>query len=149
MKSDIKFVAGIIIRGGKGYITTKAVSDQGAVIGIDPVYIVNITSDELTERLSKMRSSGNPQIPHPKDLSVIPQVTLKAAKVKSWNKMSQNAAAYSIVWRFQDVILDISKPNSKFDWDITRTRHFPPNTDIREVVQAILDDVKNRPELLG
>jgi hypothetical protein len=147
MRPDDKFGVGLIIYKGKVYLQTKARTDQGATIIVDPVYIAKASLSEIKPILIIMMKDGNPRIPHPEDFSKIKQVTLIATRVKSWKQLIQNAAAYSIIWRANDIVLEMSRPNSKLEWDISRERIFPPDTDLDMIIQAILDDVHSRPEV--
>jgi hypothetical protein len=149
MRKEIKFNAGIIIYKGKAYLETKANTDQGMTILIDPVYVVERSVDEIETILKEMIKAGNPVVPHPKDLNKIKQVTLIATKTKSWKELAKRAAAYSIVFRTDDIMLSMSRPNSKFEWDSTRGRIFPIDTDLKIIIQAILDDARSRPEVLN
>jgi hypothetical protein len=139
----------VFVRQGKAYVPT--VGDTGTLDMITgPVYTVNLSVEELTEVLEKVFRAGNPKIPqptryemeHPRD-----DPLLKAAKVSSWKKLAQGGAAYGILWRSNDVTLDMSRPSSKFEWDASKPRHFPPDVDMWEIAQTILDDVHSRPEL--
>jgi hypothetical protein len=80
-----------------------------------------------------------------------PGLIPSAAGVSSWKKLAQGGASYSIQWRKDSTItLFISRLDKKgrFEWDPARTRTFAGDTPLRTVVEAILEDVRSRPELM-
>jgi hypothetical protein len=145
--------ASVIVRNNKAYIPTVA-DAEGAYIDIEPVSIVNLSLQELVKVLLRVHNKGNPKIPLPPGGKFYnlpkPDPVLKAAKVGSWKKLAQGGASYSITWRSENVIMYISKNDKKgrFVWDHpAKTKVFPPDVSMKEVVQAIIDDVNSRPEL--
>jgi hypothetical protein len=149
MSTELRVSLSVFSRQGKAYVPT--VGDTGTLDMITgPVYTVNLSVEELTEVLEKVLRAGNPKIPQPTRYEMEHprnHPLLKAAKVGSWKKLAQGGASYGISWRSNGVTLDMSRPNSKFEYDASKIRHFPPNVDMREIAQAILDDVHSRPEL--
>jgi hypothetical protein len=143
--------ASVYVRRDKAYVPTLARTDVGVYLTVDPVYTVSLSVDELAQAIERVLSAGNPRIPHPTldKIDHLPQPVLKAAKVGSWTKLAQGGTSYSILMHPEGATLYFSKLDEKgrFVTDISKTRQFPPATDVRDIVQAILDDVHSRPEL--
>lgn len=143
----------IIVRDGKAYIPTEAKTDLGVYIMTSPVYTISLDIDnnELTNAIERVLKAGNPKIPHPTlyEMDHLPQPVLKAAGVKSWKKLAEGGTSYSIIFGKEKISLYFSKHDKKgrFTTDILKTRHFPVNTEIKIIVQIILDDFHSRPEL--
>lgn len=143
----------IFIRKGKAYIPTLAKTDMGVYMDIDPVYIVDPNIDNLANAIDQVFRTGNPKIPHPTrdQIKRLPHPVFKAAKVSSWKKFTEGCKCYGISWVYDGLILEFFKLGEKrsFIPDRPKTRAFPPGTNMREIVQAILDDLHSRPELQG
>jgi hypothetical protein len=143
----------VIVRAGKAYVPTVGDAEI-AHVDTEPVYSSSLSLEELTGILEKAYRNGNPKVPRPPGDKLYnlpkPYPLLKAAKVGSWKKLAEGGAAYDITLRSEDVILYISKNDKKgrFLWDHPdKTKVFHPEVSMKEVVQAILDDVNSRPEL--
>lgn len=58
-------VAGVTVRKGKGYIPVHAKSEGGLYYLVEPVFVVDLTVDDLVAALEKAIAFGHPQIPPP------------------------------------------------------------------------------------
>jgi hypothetical protein len=149
-------VANVIVRQGKAYIPTTAQIEgemAGAYLDIEPIYVTNLTLDELTEALERVVATGNPKVPTPtlEELErYYSKLVPRAAGVKSWKALARGGASYAIEWQRDKIVLYMSQLDKKgrFVDDPGKRREFPSGTDIRTIAEVILEDVNSRPELL-
>lgn len=147
--------AAVIVHRGKAYIPTEAVFEEGGgtLLSVDPVYSAALTVDDLTRVLEQVAAAGHPVIAEPKMLGYPPShdPVLRSAGVRSWPQLARAGASYGIWWRNDGIGLYISRTDKRgrFETDEARTREFPPGTPIRTIVEAILEDVHMRPELMS
>jgi hypothetical protein len=141
----------VIIRKGKAYLPTSALMGGHGYLEIEPVYVTDLNLDELTEALERIVAAGNPVIPIPtrEEMKRRRDPVLKAAGVRSWNALAKGGAAYAIEWTKDEIILYLPMWDEKgrFAAGIGDTLRFPPDTDVRTLSKAILDDARSRPEL--
>lgn len=145
-------IADVIIRKGKAYLPTSAeVEGVGAYLLVEPVYVVEPTLDELTEALERVFAAGNPKLPASawEEPWAGPDPLLKAAGVRSWKALARGGASYTIEWRNDETVLYLPMFDEKgrFASGVGETLRFSPNTDIRTIAEAILEDARSRPEL--
>lgn len=143
----------MFVRQGKAYLPVMALTEYGVLIGIEPVYTAALTLEALLAALEKVLAAGHPRIPHPtqeewRRLSRIDPV-LRAAKVKSWRAFSQHSVVYTIGWTEQAVVIYISQLDhlGRAEYASAKKLSFPKETPLRAIVEAILEDVRSRPEL--
>lgn len=145
--------ANIIVRRGKGYIATEALIEGGPYVAVEPIYVVNLDPQEIVEALKKVITTGHPTFPSPtrEEWQKRKDPVLKAAGVKSWKALARNGASYMVEWSNDTINLYISRLDrqGRFEIDPARTRTFPKRTSLETIVEAILDDVRSRPELLA
>ncbi len=142
----------IYIRKGKAYIPVLAKTDDGFYLNVSPVYTVDLDIENLANIIGEVLKAGNPRIPTPStdEMRRLPQPVLQAAKVTSWKKLAQGGTAYDISERPEGYTLEFSKKDEKgrFVTDSYKTREFPLSTDLKEIVQAMFEDIHSHPELL-
>jgi hypothetical protein len=144
----------VYVRKAKAYVATIGDCVISSVV-TEPIYVVNLSLDELVEAIEKVYRSGTPKLPRPPGDKLYnlprPDPLLKAAKVSSWKKLAQGGTAYDISWFSRDIIISFFKHDEKgrFVTDMPKERHFPIGTDIRQIAQVILEDALARPELLS
>lgn len=140
-----------IVRRGKGYIPTQGQAEAGFHIGIEPVYIVDLDVEELRRAFERVTAAGHPKVPTPtqEEWRTRADPILKAAGVRSWYELAKGGASYTISWEENAITLYISRLDRKgrFEVDPAKTRVFPEGTPLRTLVEAILDDIRSRPEL--
>jgi hypothetical protein len=146
-------VASVVVRKGKAYTCVAAQTEAGFYVDSEPVFVVDLHTDEVLAALEKVIALGHPSVPTPtvEEMRKRPGLIPSAAGVSSWKKLAQGGASYSIQWRKDSTItLFISRLDKKgrFEWDPARTRTFAGDTPLRTVVEAILEDVRSRPELM-
>jgi hypothetical protein len=144
--------ASIIVYRGKAYVPTQAqIEGVGGHLDVEPIYVVGLTVEELTQVLEQVFVAGNPMVPVPtqEEMRRHSDVVPKAAGVRSWKALARDGAAYSIGWRDDGILLYMSMVDEKgrFVWDPAKTRRFPPDTGIRTLAEAILEDTRSRLEL--
>jgi hypothetical protein len=144
----------LYIRSGKAYIPSMAKSDVGVYIEIEPVAVVDLKFDDLLAAIGNSVQKGNPTIPHPSwdEMKTLPQPVLKAAKVRSWRQFVQKVKVYSIEQNangFELKYFERAKKGNGFFSDNSRTKKFSRDTALQEIVQAVLLDVQEHPELLS
>lgn len=146
-------VASVVVRKGKAYTCVAAQTEAGFYVDSEPVFVVDLDTDEVLAALEKVIALGHPSVPTPtveemrkRQGLIIPS----AAGVSSWKKLAQGGASYSIQWRKDGTTtLFISHLDTKgrFEWDPARTRTFAANTPLRIIVETIFEDVHSRHEL--
>ncbi|MGB9873300.1 MAG: hypothetical protein ACPLYD_16785 [Anaerolineae bacterium] len=144
----------IIIRSGKTYIPTLYREEKHRLyFPQEPVLVVDLAFESLLEAIQKKMEEGNPPIEVPnvreyrKRNPVPPEA--KAAGFKSWRPFAKKARAYGISFLEDKIIVTMSGP-SKGGWlvyDPKKTREFPPDTPLEEVVRVIWEDICSIPEL--
>jgi len=143
----------LIIRKGKAYIPTLAKTEWGVYMTMEPVYTVDLDDNALINSIKQLLKSGNTQVSNPskEDLNHQPDPVLKAAKVNSWKKLSVGGATYTISQQPEGFTLEFYKKDEKgrFITDTSKTREFPPETNLREIVRIVLEDIYSHPELLS
>jgi len=142
----------VYVRQGKAFVATIGDCEIADIV-TEPIYAINLTQDELEGAIEKVYRAGTPKLPRPPGdkLYNIPQPLLKIMKVSSWKKLAQGGTVYGIIWYPKEILLTYYKNDKKgrFVPDITKERHFPAETDIRQIAQVILEDALSRPELLS
>ena len=143
--------ADVIIRKGKGYIPVNAVIESGLYFMVEPVFVADLTVDDLVAALEKAIAFGHPQIPPPtqEEMDRRKDPMLSAAGVKSWYQLAKGGVSYSIFWEEKQIVLYMSRLDKKgrFEEDSHKTKTFGLDTPLQAIVEAILADVKTRPEL--
>lgn len=146
-------VAGAIVRRGKAYLAVNAHMEGGGYLAIEPVFTADLTVDSLIATFEQVIAAGHPQIPTPtkEEMQKRKDPILKAAGVRSWRELAKGGADYTIEWKEDTITLYISRLDHKgrFEVDPAKTRTFAKETPLRTIVEAILEDVRSRPELLG
>jgi hypothetical protein len=146
-------VAGVIVRKGKGYVPTEALIERGPYVLAEPVYTVNLNAHEIVQALEQVIATGHPKFPNltRKEWQKREDPVLKAAGVKNWKELAKRGASYTIEWSEDCVMLYISQLDHKgrFETDPAKTRTFPRDVPLALVVEAVLDDIRSRPELLN
>jgi hypothetical protein len=147
-------VVNVFVRRGKCYTCMLAQTEAGFYVDSEPVFVTDLVADALLSALERVIALGHPKIPTPtpeemrKQIGPIPS----AIGVNSWKKLAQGGAAYSIQWNpDKSITLFMSRLDKKgrFEWDPAKTHTFPEDTPLRTMVEAILEDVRSRPELMG
>lgn len=142
-------VAGVIVRGDKAFACVLGRTEAGFYVDMDPTYVTGVETDGILEILEQVIGWGHPEVPTPslEEQRRRKGPILVAAGVSSWKKLAEGGISYLISWRADAAIeLFCSRLDRKgrFEWDPGRTRLFPGETPLREVVEAILEDVSSR-----
>lgn len=130
----------IWIKQGKAYLPTQAQTEAGYYLGIEPIYIANLTKEDMTIAIEKVLATGHPRVStitreefrHRKD------PLLAITKSKSWKDFENDAIAFTISWTEDKVVLNITDKSSKFQHDLNREHIFPPETPLDMIVESIL-----------
>jgi hypothetical protein len=143
----------VYIRKGKAYVATIGDCEIADIV-TEPIYTVNLNTDELVEAIEKIYQAGTPKLPRPPGDKLYnlpkPDPLLKAAKVTSWKKLAQGGTVYGITWYPKEILLTFYKNDEKgrFVPDIAKERHLAIGTSVNQIAQVILEDALSRPELL-
>jgi len=145
---------GIIVRSRKAYLPTRCFEERHKLyFSCEPVLVVDLIFSALVEAVQKKLEEGNPPIEVPnlqwflKRKKVPPEA--KAAGFRSWRSFVKKARSYSINFLEDKTLVTMSGP-SKGGWlvaDPKKTREFPPDTPLEEVVRVIWEDICSTPEL--
>ncbi len=142
----------ISIRLGKAYLPVLAKTDTGLFLLIEPIYTADLTLDSLSAAMERVRAAGHPPMPHPSPKEwqhiIRKNPLLRAAKVKNWKEFSQSSIGYDIEWTKQNVVLRVYKIDHR-GWSIGPLKeiHFPTDVSLQTLAEAILEDVRLRPEV--
>jgi hypothetical protein len=147
MVTKIRMVE-IIIWNGKAYIPSNGRVPNGLFTNIEPIYQVNPTLDELVPVIQKVLFSepkSLPELTHDEiktQRGLIPKIT----GARSWKRLGQEGISYIIELTEKGFLVEMSRLDAKGRWefDTNKRTHFPLDTDISIVIQAILDDLKTR-----
>ncbi len=145
----------VFIRQGKAYIPTMARTEPGrgpSYIAISPVDITNLDIDELSAGIERSYKVGNPILPAPKlgEMAQLPHPLPKAANVRSWKQLYDNARSYSLAWDEDYIVRNVMvRPvrGRGFVVEPSLTLRFPIDTPISELARSILDDARLHPEV--
>jgi len=141
-----------IVRRGKAYLAVLAKVEGGPYLMVEPVFTADLTVDSLTAAFEQVIVAGHPQIPSltEEEMQKRKDPILRATGVSSWKRLAENGSSYSIEWGEDTIVLYISRLDRKgrFEVDPAKTRTFARDTPLPTIVEAILEDVRSRPELL-
>ena len=144
---DIR-IAQIIIWNGKAYVPSNARVPSGLFMNIEPIFVVDPTEAELIPVVQKVLFS------EPKLLATLTHDEIKIQQgllpkitgARSWKRLGQKGISFMLELTEKGFLLEMSRVDLKGRWefDPDKRMHFPPDTDISIVIQAILDDLKAR-----
>lgn len=144
-------VVGIYIWRGKAYLPIRARIESGAFMDIEPVYTAGLNTEELVSAVEKVLAAGHPRLPDPtqEDMRRRKDPVLAATGARSWKELARTGAAYTIDWTDKEVQVDMSRldKQGRWEWDPKKTRTFPPDTPLPDIIAVILEDIRSRPEL--
>jgi hypothetical protein len=145
-------VVNVIVRKGKAYTCVAAQTEAGFYVDSEPVFVVDLDTDEVLAALERVIALGHPSVPTPtvEEMGKRPGLVPSAAGVSNWKKLAQGGTSCSIQWRKDGTItLFISRLDKKgrFEWDPARTRTFAGDTPLLTVVEVMLEDVRSRHEV--
>jgi hypothetical protein len=127
--------------------------EGGPYVLIEPIYVVNLAPQEIVEALKKAINTGHPAFPSltREGWQKRKDPVLKAAGVKSWKELARDGASYTLEWSEDTIRLYVSRldQRGRFETDPAKTRTFPKRTPLETIVEAVLDDIRSRPELLA
>lgn len=148
---------GIDVRSCKAYLPTLYFEKRHRLyFSQEPVLVVDLKSkglDGLIEAVRKKLEEGNPPIEVPNLQEFLKRKELppeaKAAGFKSWRSFAKKARSYGIDFLEDKIIATMSGPSKKGGLvaDPKKTREFPPDTPLEEVVRVIWEDICSIPEL--
>lgn len=137
-------VASVIIYRGKAYVPTTAQMEADPYLDIEPVYLADLTVDELTQALERAIAAGNPKIPTPslEEFQHRKDPILAATGARSWRALARQGRAYTIEWRGDKILLYFSELDGKgrFASGVGRFLEFATDIDIRTIAGNILND---------
>lgn len=138
----------IIVIGEKAYLPSDGVYPSGLSTGIEPVLIVKPNMDELLPVVRQMANTGPKLLPSPTKEDLVFQRNLlpKITKTKSWKRLGQAGILYFFDITEDWITLEMSRLDDKGRWefDKSKQKRYPVNTDMVVVIQDILDDLNSR-----
>lgn len=137
----------------KAYIPVQDQYESGIFVGTEPIYIVELKSNDLVRAVKSVKEKGHKRIPDPKSREEVlkrKDPVLAATKAKSWKQLARNGASYTIGWTEKEIRIDMSRVNNRGVWenDLQKLKMLSPNTPLENIVGIILEDIKTRPEVL-
>ena len=141
-------VSSVIIRKNKVYIPVQGKTDSGLFMYTEPVFVCNVDLQEIRENLKKVESIGHPII-HIKtsaDRKKYADVLPKVSGARSWKELGRTGFCYSLGWIEKNIRLKISRldKQGRWEYDPEKTRLFPIETPIEDIIQIIIDDYHSR-----
>lgn len=144
--------AGVIVRNGRGYVPTQGQFEDGPYVDIAPVHEVKLCVADIVQALEIVIAAGHPRVPAPtqEEWRKRRDPVLEAAGVRSWKELAKGGATYTIYWQGETVALFASRLDrrGRFEVDPAKTLTFPKDALLSTIAEAILDDVRSRPDLL-
>jgi hypothetical protein len=141
-------VATITVREGKAYIPTQGQSDSGYFVNIEPIYICELTLQEIVTALQKVLEAGHPliHIRTPEEGKKYSDLMLRATRTKSWKELGKTGISYSIGFSSKGIRIEMSRldKHGRWEFDPEKRRELPNKTPLKEIVEIILEDVKSR-----
>jgi hypothetical protein len=155
ISGDVYHAVDVFIRQGKAYIPTMARTESGqgpSYIAVSPVDITNLDIDKLSAAIARSYKAGNPVIPAPKlgEMAQLPHPLPKAANVRSWKQLYDNARSYSLSWNEDYIVRNVLvRPvrGRGLVVEPSLTLRFPIDTPVPELARSILDDARLHPEV--
>jgi hypothetical protein len=142
---------GVLVRHNRAYIPINAKMAGGGYLEVEPVYMANLTIEDLTRVFNHVASQGTPQLPplSKEYFQARKDPMLQATGAESWKAMAKDSASYSIAWHNNQVTLYMSRLDKKgrFESDPGKTRAYPESVSLSTLAEVILEDAKSRPEL--
>jgi len=118
---------------------------------VEPVYIAKLSAEELRSAIEKVLAAGHPRLPDPtqEDMRRRKDPVLAATRARTWKELARTGAAYTIDWTDKEVRVDMSRldKQGRWEWDPAKTRIFPLDTPLPDIIAVILEDMRSRPEL--
>ena len=144
--------ANLLVRRGKGYLPTQALIVGGPYVLVEPVHVAKLDVEDIMQALTQVIALGHPRFPNftKEEWQKRKDPVLQAAGVRSWKELAKGGASYAIEWHEEGITLYMSRldPKDRFETDPAKTRTLPKNVPLELIVEAVLDDVRSRPELL-
>ena len=104
-----------LVHGGKMYISTEGYIPGGPYITIEPVYKVNLETNEIKQAMKKVIAAGHPRLEPPRgelyDKGKDP--ILNATGAKSWKALASEGATYTLDWEKDAIKLYMSRLDKK------------------------------------
>jgi len=148
------YMAMVVIRRGKFYIPT--VERWGTIYytSTNPVFVGELDSSAIVAIITNLQRSGHVEHPWPEEgMKNEPRSPiLKAAGVRGFKQLGDGGAEYNILYEKEQIRLlmyHILDP-AKHARSIREKREliFPLDTPIASIVEAIMQDAAEHPELL-
>jgi hypothetical protein len=142
---------GIYVWQGKAYLPVQARTELGVWMDTEPVYVADVTTEELLSAVQKILMAGHLQVPHPtrEEWRRHKDPVLTATGARNWKELARTGASYSIRWNDEGIRVSMSRldKDGKWEFDPEKLRVFPPNTALEDIVAVILEDVRLRAEV--
>jgi hypothetical protein len=143
-------VVSICVWRGKAYLPVKAQLESGPFVDIEPVYTADLNVEELLSAVKKVLAAGHPPLPNPtpEEWRKRKGPILRATKARNWKELARIGTSYGIAWTDKGIRVDMSRldKRGRWEWDPAKTRTFPPDTSLQDVIAVILEDIQSRPE---
>jgi hypothetical protein len=134
--------------GDEAYVPSKGIYPSGLFTSIEPVFIVKPTMDDLLPIVRQMANT-EPKLMPPltkEGIKVQRDLLPRVTRTRSWKRLGQAGISYLFDIIENWITLEMSKLDDKGRWefDKSKQKRYPVNTDLSEVVQDILEDLKIR-----
>jgi hypothetical protein len=121
-------------------IPTKAETEDGFFIGVEPVAVVDAADSVAVVRaVVAALERGNPRIKTPARDAFPPPVVLPYAGVKSWKTFEKGAQTWGVDVEDKHTVIRPQRRHSEGGWvdDEDRLEYFPPGTAFEKIAERI------------
>ena len=140
----------IVLWEGKAYVPSNAQYRNGIFTGVEPIFIIRPTLEELIPIVHSVMAKEPVLLPDPSQEEVKARYELipKITGARSWRRLCQKGINYVIGFSEKGVTLTMSRLDSKGRWeyDPNKEKNYPMGTSLTVVVHDILDDLASRPK---
>lgn len=137
----------LTFKNGKSYIPVLGRTDSGLYFETEPVFICDIDLDEIKTIIDKLQIIGHPyiQILKKEDRMKEEKKLLYIYGERSWKELAKKGFSYTLSWGNQ-LVITFSRldKQGRWEYDPEKTRLFPIETPLEEIIQVIIDDYHSR-----
>lgn len=146
------YAVNIYVYRGRAYLPVQAIFESGIWVDMEPVFTSALNADELAAAVEEVIRAGHQTLPEPtrEEWQQRKDPVLTATKARSWKALARDGAAYAIHKVDDEIRLDMSYTDKKGRWRFSneKAKTFAAETPLTEIVNAILEDISSRPEVV-
>jgi hypothetical protein len=142
--------ASVFIMHNKAYVPSSVeLAERGAFMSVEPVYVVELNIEELTQALEHVLTVDSPIIPTPtlEEFKSYRDPVLAATGARSGLALRRNSLAYGISLSDDGVLIALPEFDKQGRGRVTPFSprvQLPATASIRDIAAAILNDADSR-----